>query len=59
MSIISCNKCGAHVDTDDHPEAYDYALNEATGEDKWWCFSCFPDYDDETPAAVLKYWRDK
>lgn len=49
MSLIKCDNCGALIDTDEHPEAYDYGLNERTGEDKWWCWSCFPDCADPDP----------
>ncbi len=49
MSCILCEGCGNMLDAKEHPEAYD----ERT--DKWWCWSCFPDYDSDEPVGVQRY----
>jgi len=49
MSILKCDSCDTLIDTDDCPEAYDEKA------DKWWCYLCFPDYDDPDPVPVQRY----
>jgi len=49
MSLLKCDNCGALIDTDDEPEAYDGRA------DKWWCWSCFPDYAEPDPIPVQRY----
>jgi len=34
MSLLKCDSCGALIDTDDHPEAYDEK------QDAWLCKNC-------------------
>ncbi len=44
--MIRCDGCGAVLDTDIHPEAYDDFM------DMWWCYGCYPDYDSDEPFPV-------
>ncbi len=49
MSMLLCDNCEGLIDTDEHPEAYDERA------DKWWCWSCYPDYESNEPVAVQRY----
>ena len=35
MSVLTCERCSKHIDTDDHPETYREEL------DMWLCEPCY------------------
>ena len=48
MSIVNCDTCGRHIDSDEHPDAY------WPEEDAWYCPSCQPEMS-KGPDVVSRY----
>ena len=41
MSILNCDMCGAYIDTDANPDAYNESL------DMWLCHGCWEDHIED------------